>query len=80
MEIPASAGEIDCFYDSYTGDYFSSLHRAIAELTAENKRLLALIVLLLYKNECLRCGTDPDELGSSSDSPWAPSEGINRSP
>ena len=65
MEIPVSVGEIACFYDSHTGDYSLSLHGAIAELTAENERLQALIVELQFKNECLRCGTDLHELGSA---------------
>jgi hypothetical protein len=65
MERPTNIGEVACFHDARTGDYSLSFHDAIAELTAENQRLQILIDNLLYRIECLHCGTDLHELGSA---------------
>ena len=64
-ERPANFGEITCVEDAKTGDYSLSLHGAIVELTAENRRLQIMIDDLLNRIECLNCGTDLRELGSA---------------
>ena len=62
-EQPANLGELACVRNAQTGDYSLSLDGAIAELTAANRRLQNTIDDLLNKIECLRCGTDMQELG-----------------
>ena len=64
-ERPTNLGEITCVEDAKTGDYSLSLHGAIAELTAENRRLQTMIDDLLNRIECFHCGTDLRELGSA---------------
>ena len=64
-ERPANIGEIACFQDTKTGDYSLSLHGAIIELTAENRRLQIMIDDLLNKIECLRCVPDLQAFGSA---------------
>jgi len=59
----ANIGELACVKDALTGDYSLSLHDAIAKLAAENHRLQTTIDDLLNKIECLRYGTDLNELG-----------------
>jgi len=65
IERPTNFGEITCVEDPKTGDYSLSLHGAIAELTAENRRLQTMIDDLLNRIECLHCGTELRELGSA---------------
>ena len=64
-ERPTNTGEIACVRDTKTGDYSLSLHGAIVELTAENRRLRIIIDDLLNKIECLRCVPDPQAFGSA---------------
>jgi hypothetical protein len=61
----ANFGEVACGQDAKTGDYSLSFHSAIAELTAENQRLLIMIDDLLNKIECLRCVPDLQAFGSA---------------
>jgi hypothetical protein len=65
IERPANIGEIACIQDTKTGDYSLSLHGAIVELTAENRRLQIIVDDLLNKIECLRCVPDLQALGSA---------------
>ena len=62
---PANIGEIAYFQDTKTGDYSLSLHGAIIELTAENRRLHSMIDDLLNKIECLRCTSDLNAFGTA---------------
>ena len=64
-ERHANIGEIACFQDTKTGDYSLSLHGAIIELTAENRRLQNMVDDLLNKIECLRCAPDLQAFGSA---------------
>jgi hypothetical protein len=64
-ERPANIGEIACFQDPETGDYSLSMHGAIAQLTAENRRLQIMVDDLLNKIECLRCVPDLQAFGSA---------------
>ena len=64
-ERHANIGEIAYFQDTKTGDYSLSLHGAIIELTAENRRLQNMIDDLLNKIECLRCASDLNAFGSA---------------
>jgi hypothetical protein len=65
IERPANIGEIACSQDTKTGDYSLSLHGAIVELTAENRRLQIMVDDLLNKIECLRCAPDLQAFGSA---------------
>ena len=65
IERPANIGEIACSQNPKTGDYSLSLHGAIAELTAENRRLQIMVDDLLNKIECLRCVPDLQTFGSA---------------
>jgi hypothetical protein len=65
IERPANIGEIACSQDPKTGDYSLSLHGAIVELTAENRRLQIMVDDLLNKIECLRCASDLQAFGSA---------------
>ncbi len=62
---PANMGEVAYVQDTKTGDYSLSLHGAIAQLTAENRRLQIMIDDLLNRIECLRCGPDLQAFGSA---------------
>ena len=62
---PQNISEISCVRDTKTGDYSLSLHGAIIELTAENRRLQNMIDDLLNKIECLRCAPDLQAFGSA---------------
>jgi hypothetical protein len=64
-EGPTNIGEIACVQDTKTGDYSLSLHGAIIELTAENRRLQIMVDDLLNKIECLRCSSDLNAFGSA---------------
>ncbi len=64
-ERPTNTGEIACVRDTKTGDYSLSLHGAIIELTAENRRLQIMVDDLLNKIECLRCASDLNAFGSA---------------
>lgn len=64
-ERPTNLGEITCVEDAKTGDYSLSLHGAIVELTAENRRLQIMVDDLLNKIECLRCAPDLQAFGSA---------------
>lgn len=64
-ERSANIGEIACFQDTKTGDYSLSLHGAIIELTAENRRLQNMVDDLLSKIEYLRCAPDLQAFGSA---------------
>ena len=65
IERPANIGKIACVKDTKTGDYSLSLYGAIAELTAENRRLQIMVDDLLNKIECLRCAPDLQAFGSA---------------
>jgi hypothetical protein len=62
---PANIGEVAYFQDTKTGDYSLSLHGAIIELTAENRRLQNMVDDLLNKIEYLRCAPDLQAFGSA---------------
>jgi hypothetical protein len=64
-ERSANIGEIAFFQDTKTGDYSLSLHGAIIELTAENRRLQNMVDDLLNKIEYLRCAPDLQAFGSA---------------
>lgn len=64
-ERHANIGEIAYFQDTKTGDFSLSLHGAIIELTAENRRLQNMIDDLLNKIECLRCTSDLNAFGTA---------------
>ena len=64
-ERPTNIGEIACVRDTTTGDYSLSLHGAIVELTAENRRLQNMVDDLLNKIEYLRCAPDLQAFGSA---------------
>jgi hypothetical protein len=64
-ERPANTGEIAYFQDPEKGDYSLSMHVAIVQLTAENRRLQSMIDDLLNKIECLRCVPELQAFGTA---------------